>query len=248
MQQIDWQQRFEVLAEYQRQRRAQKAGQDFLVDYNHISHVAREQFELSLKEYAVYDTINTCESGIQSREVGGWVSATKAEISNSLGVNVRTVERAIEEGLDSNLLEKQEKYRFLRTTEAWKKAARYWKENESSNGTKITSPLVRHTHVYHAARRYFKLSLEQYCLIDLVRSYEAGSKSQEMGGWIFTKKETLAECLGFSRASIHNYMKVGIQKKLLEKHERRANLLRTTTLWKNQVLFWDGKIRKKKKA
>lgn len=247
MQQVDWQQQFEVLVEHQRQKQAQKAGQDFLIDYNHISHVAREQFQLSLTEYCLYDTINTRESTIESREAGGWVASTKQEISSALGVNVRTVERAIKEGLDGNLLEKEERYKFLRTTAAWKKVASYWKENGNSNETKVTGPLVRHTHVYHPVRRFFKLSLEQYCLFEVVRSYEAGSKSQEMGGWIYTKKATLAEVLGLSRASIHNYINLGVQKKLLEKHKHRANLLRTTVLWKNQVLFWDDKIRKKKK-
>ena len=115
-------------AEAIRQQTSQKIGAP-LIRHTHIYHQARERFGLSIIEYSVVATIRSYEGGKDSRENYGWVFASKETIARCLGVNKRTVERAINVGLNKDLLEKHSATKYLRTTHKWIQEIDYWKQS-----------------------------------------------------------------------------------------------------------------------
>jgi len=87
--------------------------------YTTILHQVREDLKISITEYCVADTIHHLSGGEKSRQLGGWCYASKQTLANNLGVDKRTIERAINKLLSLNLLEKDPETKYLRTTGIW---------------------------------------------------------------------------------------------------------------------------------
>jgi len=102
---------------------------------------------------------------------------------------------------------------------------------------KIGAPLIRHTHIYHQARERFELSIIEYSVIAIIRSYEGGKDSRENYGWVFASKETIARCLSVSKRTVERSINAGLNKNLLEKHPA-TKYLRTTEKWIKEIDYW----------
>ena len=109
---------------------------------------------------------------------------------------------------------------------------------------KRNSGLIRHTHIYHEARDKFGLSIIEYCVASIVRSYEGGKDSRENYGWVFASKETIARCLSVNKRTVERAINVLLQKTLLEKHST-TKYLRTTEQWIKEIDYWRESSKKK---
>ena len=79
-----------------------------------VHHPVRQKFELSLTTYAVIDSVHQ----LSHRPDHPWCSQSKLEIARFLDVSERQVFRAIKEGLEKGLMERNDRG-DLRTTELW---------------------------------------------------------------------------------------------------------------------------------
>ena len=108
---------------------------------------------------------------------------------------------------------------------------------------KRNSSLIRHTHIYHEAREKLGLSIIEYCVAAVIRTYEGGKESRENYAWVFASKETIAQCLGVSKRTIERAITVLLKKELIEKNSTTKHL-RTTESWIKEIDYWK-QIRKK---
>ena len=92
------------------------------------------------------------------------------------------------------------------------------------------------TTINHEARLKFSLTTDEYCVADIIHNM-ATNPSNAKSGWCYAKKETIADFLGISRASIFRALKRLNEKKLIEKHEELPNLIKTTSLWYDSVII-----------
>ncbi len=79
-----------------------------------VHHPIRQKFELSLTSYAVIDSIHQ----LSHRPDHPWCTQSKPEIGKFLDVSERQVFRAVKEGLEKRLIEKNDRG-DLRTTDIW---------------------------------------------------------------------------------------------------------------------------------
>lgn len=79
-----------------------------------VHHPVRRRFGLSLTTYSVIDSIHQ----LSHRPDHPWCSQSKSEIAKFLDVSERQVFRAVKEGLEKELLQKNDRG-DLRTTEKW---------------------------------------------------------------------------------------------------------------------------------
>lgn len=79
-----------------------------------VHHAVRQKFDLSLTTYAVIDSVHQ----LSHRPGHAWCSQSKLEIAKFLDVCERQVFRAVRQGLEKNLLEKNDRG-DLRSTELW---------------------------------------------------------------------------------------------------------------------------------
>ena len=79
-----------------------------------IHHPVRQKFTLSLTTYAVIDSVHQ----LSHRPDHPWCSQSKLGMAKFLDVSERQVFRAIKEGLEKQLVEKNDRG-DLRTTELW---------------------------------------------------------------------------------------------------------------------------------
>lgn len=117
-------------------------------------------------------------------------------------------------------------------------------EIQQQTETKRGTPLIRHTHIYHDAREKLGLSIIEYCVASIVRSYEGGKDSRENYGWVFASKETIARCLSVNKRTVERAINVLLQKILLEKHSI-TKYLRTTEQWIKEIDYWKESSKKK---
>jgi hypothetical protein len=79
-----------------------------------VHHPVRRKFGLSLTSYSVIDSVHQ----LSHRPDHPWCSQSKLEMARFLDVSERQVFRAVREGLNKGLLEKNHRG-DLRTTESW---------------------------------------------------------------------------------------------------------------------------------
>jgi hypothetical protein len=79
-----------------------------------VHHPVRQKFALSLTTYAVIDSVHQ----LSHRPDHPWCSQSKLEIAKFLDVSERQVFRAVKEGLEKQLVEKNSRG-DLRTSELW---------------------------------------------------------------------------------------------------------------------------------
>ena len=79
-----------------------------------IHHPIREKFGLSFSEYAVIDSVHQ----LSHRPEHPWCTTSKEQIANFLSITRKTVHVALVKGIESGLLNKNERG-DLRTTNKW---------------------------------------------------------------------------------------------------------------------------------
>ena len=87
------------------------------VKFTTIDHVAREELNLDLTEYAIADSIYHLSNG-PSNKVPGWCNASKEYLARFIGRKPRQVFNIINKLIKAGLIEKNEDL-LLRTTEKW---------------------------------------------------------------------------------------------------------------------------------
>ena len=83
-----------------------------------IQHDPRLKFELSTEAYCVADAIYNLSNN-PSSIAPGWCYSSRQSIADMFGISKRSVQRAIEELKDKELLSIDENTNFLRTTQKW---------------------------------------------------------------------------------------------------------------------------------
>ena len=89
-----------------------------ILNYTLILHQIRKKLKLSLLEYCIADSIYHLSNNPISK-IPGWCFASKETISDFLGTTQRTVFSNINKLLGKNLIERDEKTSYLRTTQKW---------------------------------------------------------------------------------------------------------------------------------
>jgi hypothetical protein len=92
-----------------------------------VHHPVREKFALSLTTYAVIDSVHQ----LSHRSEHPWCSQSKSEIAKFLDASERHVFRAVREGLEKGLLEKNERG-DLRSTELWVRQVILYKSEQNA--------------------------------------------------------------------------------------------------------------------
>jgi hypothetical protein len=95
---------------------------------------------------------------------------------------------------------------------------------------------INYTTINHIARERFGLSLEEYCVADLVHNLSHNPKNT-IPGWCHAAKPTLGTMLGISRPSIFRHIKKLLSLKLLEQNPDQRELLRSTSKWYDNVII-----------
>lgn len=99
--------------------------------------------------------------------------------------------------------------------------------------------------VYNVPRTFFRLSFEEYCIIDTI--YEMSKKRFRYHpiGWCYASKGYFAKILNINRVSVHRIIKKLIDNDLLIKGEAIINKvvpLRADNVWKSEAMFSEKDI------
>jgi predicted transcriptional regulator len=89
--------------------------------------------------------------------------------------------------------------------------------------------MLLYTNIIHPVRKKFKLTCNEYVLLDIIYHLSNNPESK-VKGWCYASKETLAQEIGISRQSICNLIDKLINKGLIEKDEL-TRFLKTKTEW-----------------
>ncbi len=103
-------------------------GEDFSnVTYNMIIHQAREEFKLNVLEYAIVDTIDKLSRSDKGILAGRWCFSKHENLGKCMGVSKKTIDRMLPGLLKKKLLEKDERTKWLRTTDRWTERVNFYK-------------------------------------------------------------------------------------------------------------------------
>jgi hypothetical protein len=95
---------------------------------------------------------------------------------------------------------------------------------------------INYTIINHEARVRLGLTINEYCVFDLIHNLASNPKNAQMG-WCYARKETLAGYLDLGRATVFRAIKKGLDLSLLEKHPDQPALLKATSNWYDTVLI-----------
>ncbi len=100
------------------------------------------------------------------------------------------------------------------------------------------SKMVRlnYTTINHEARVLLGLTINEYCVLDLIHNLASNPKNNQMG-WCYAKKETLATYLDLGRATVFRAINKGMEAGLLEKHPEQPALIKATSKWYERVMI-----------
>lgn len=93
-----------------------------------------------------------------------------------------------------------------------------------------------YTTINHDARIRLGLSINEYCVFDLIYNLSNNPKNTQMG-WCYAKKETLGDYLDIGRATVFRAINKGLRIGLLEKHPEQPAFLRGTSKWYESVMI-----------
>ncbi len=93
-----------------------------------------------------------------------------------------------------------------------------------------------YTTINHDARIRLGLSINEYCVFDLIYNLSNNPKNTQMG-WCYAKKETLGDYLDIGRATVFRAINKGLRNGLLEKHPEQPAFLRGTSKWYDSVMI-----------
>lgn len=97
---------------------------------------------------------------------------------------------------------------------------------------------LNYTTINHEARVRLDLSINEYCIFDLIHNLATNPKNSHMG-WCYARKETLADYLDIGRATVFRAIKKGLASELLEKHPDQPALIKATSKWYEAVIIKD---------
>lgn len=95
---------------------------------------------------------------------------------------------------------------------------------------------LNYTTINHDARVRLGLTINEYCVIDLIHNLATNPKNAQMG-WCYAKKETLASYLDLGRATVFRAINKGLALHLLEKHPDQPALIKATSNWFDEVMI-----------
>jgi len=95
---------------------------------------------------------------------------------------------------------------------------------------------INYTIINHEARVRLGLTINEYCVFDLIHNLASNPKNAQMG-WCYARKETLAGYLDLGRATVFRAIKKGLSIDLLEKHPDQPALLKATSNWFDSVMI-----------
>ena len=95
---------------------------------------------------------------------------------------------------------------------------------------------INYTTINHEARVRLGLTINEYCVYDLIHNLASNPKNIQMG-WCYAKKETIADYLDLSRATVFRAIKKGLEINLLEKHPEQPAFLKATSDWYDSVMI-----------
>lgn len=95
---------------------------------------------------------------------------------------------------------------------------------------------INYTIINHEARVRLGLTINEYCVFDLIHNLASNPKNAQMG-WCYARKETIAGYLDLGRATVFRAIKKGLDLSLLEKHPDQPALLKATSNWFDSVLI-----------
>lgn len=94
-----------------------------------MPHQIRKDLKLSLIEYCVADSIYHLSNNPNSKVVG-WCWVSKKNLATIFGTTSQTIHTCLRKLINSNIVEKDENTRYLRTTKKWYERVVLIKENE----------------------------------------------------------------------------------------------------------------------
>ncbi len=95
---------------------------------------------------------------------------------------------------------------------------------------------LNYTTINHDARVRLGLTINEYCVFDLIHNLATNPKNTQMG-WCYAKKETLASYLDLGRATVFRAINKGLSLRLLEKHPDQPALIKATSNWFDEVMI-----------
>lgn len=95
---------------------------------------------------------------------------------------------------------------------------------------------INYTTINHEARVRLGLTINEYCVYDLIHNLASNPKNIQMG-WCYAKKETIADYLDLGRATVFRAIKKGLKINLLEKHPEQPAFLKATSNWYDSVMI-----------
>ena len=95
---------------------------------------------------------------------------------------------------------------------------------------------INYTTINHEARVRLGLTINEYCVYDLIHNLASNPKNIQMG-WCYAKKETIADYLDLGRATVFRAIKKGLKINLLEKHPEQPAFLKATSDWYDSVMI-----------
>lgn len=95
---------------------------------------------------------------------------------------------------------------------------------------------LNYTTINHDARVRLGLTINEYCVFDLIHNLATNPKNTQMG-WCYARKETLAGYLDLGRATVFRAINKGLSLRLLEKHPDQPALIKATSSWFDEVMI-----------
>jgi hypothetical protein len=92
------------------------------------------------------------------------------------------------------------------------------------------------TIVNHLARIGLDLTLNEYCMADLIYQISNNPKSTDPG-WCYASKKYIADCLGINRQHVYTIIERLVELGLVEKHPVSERLRATDSWYENVVIF-----------
>ncbi len=95
---------------------------------------------------------------------------------------------------------------------------------------------LNYTTINHDARVRLGLTINEYCVFDLIHNLATNPKNTQMG-WCYARKETLGSYLDLGRATVFRAINKGLSLRLLEKHPDQPALIKATSNWFDEVMI-----------
>ncbi len=104
----------------------------------------------------------------------------------------------------------------------------------------------KYTTILHNVRIELKLSVNEYCVADMIYHLSNNPESK-INGWCYAGKQTIADILNISKATIHQIINRLIKIGLVVR-DTETKYLKTTQVWYEAAIFEREKFRRSKET